>query len=222
MTRTVVFSDTHLPPVVEPARLRYLARISSWADKIFILGDLWDSSLCTFDQFVNSNWQVLFPIWQDREAEYFFGNHDPEEICDERVNYFSVRQHQSLDTEIEGLKLHFEHGHRIVRTHNPLLDWIARFRLGTDPVGYHLLRWVAPKALRVLGPWAVKFRDWGGTQKLEGIARQDPERIFVCGHTHAAVLDLKNRYGNCGFIDFGWGQYLLIEDGKIQLIQERY
>ena len=195
MTRTVVFSDTHLPPVVEPARLRYLARISSWADKIFILGDLWDSSLCIFDQFVNSNWQVLFPIWQDREAEYFFGNHDPEEICDERVNYFSVRQHQSLDTEIEGLKLHFEHGHRIVRTHNPLWVW---------------------------GPWAVKFRDWGGTQKLEGIARQDPERIFVCGHTHAAVLDLKNRYGNCGFTDFGWGQYLLIEDGKIQLIQERY
>ncbi|MEX1061682.1 MAG: metallophosphoesterase [Patescibacteria group bacterium] len=220
--RTVFLSDTHLSAVVEPARLRYLASLTSRADKLFILGDLWDKDLCTFDEFINSNWQVLFPIWLDREAEYLYGNHDPRNSCDERVAYFSTKQYESLDGEVDGLKLHLEHGHRIVRTHNPLLDWIARFRLGTEPVGYHFLRWVAPRALKTLGEWAVKFRDGGGTQKLTSQASQYGDRISICGHTHAAVMDLKNRYANCGFIDFGWGQYILIENGEIKLIKERY
>ncbi len=46
--------------------------------------------------------------------------------------------------------------------------------------------------------------------------------VLVCGHSHWAELNKKNRYINSGFINYGLAQYLKITDGEMELIEEKY
>ena len=223
VAKAVIFSDTHFSKEVDAPRLAYLKRVIGDADFVVINGDLWDSDLCTFDEFVKSGWGELFPLLKSRNAVYIFGNHDPAKLSDSRVNLFSLRQADSLTIKAGRREIHVEHGHNVVASHNPLLDYIARWKIYTLPVGYWILRFIAPIALKILGRWAVRFRDWDGTHKIkEAVKKSSPAQIFVFGHTHAAALDLEAGYANSGFIEFGWAQYIQIEGSRIKLVDEKY
>jgi hypothetical protein len=45
---------------------------------------------------------------------------------------------------------------------------------------------------------------------------------FVCGHTNFAEIDLKRNFINSGFVKHGIGRYLIINEGKVSLHEERY
>lgn len=47
-------------------------------------------------------------------------------------------------------------------------------------------------------------------------------QIYICGHSHVAEIDFKNQFINSGNFRSGLAQYLLIEEEKISLKEERY
>jgi predicted phosphodiesterase len=46
--------------------------------------------------------------------------------------------------------------------------------------------------------------------------------IYVCGHTHLAEFDEKNRFVNSGFINYGLAQYLILENNALTPHEHRY
>lgn len=220
---TIIFSDTHLMDRFDPNKFTYLYKIISQADKIIINGDFWDGST-SFDAFVESGWKALFPLLRSKEAIYIYGNHDPEDQCDERAARFSVLQLDELDIEISGIKLHIEHGGRLARHKLSIIMRIASWTVAGKPIGGHLLYFLAKLGLRLFGRMGLIIKEKSNNERMKVWAREmlEEDQILICGHTHLAELDLDAQLVNSGFIDFGYGQYLKIEDGNLTLVDERY
>ena len=171
--KLLIFSDTHLSAKFDPAKFRYLLHIISSADQVIINGDFWDSLLTDFDQFVKSDWNQLFPVLKQKQAVYIFGNHDEQAFSDDRVNLFSAQQAYHYDIEADGLKLHVEHGQRML----PILGvpglpkWISlRVEVITRMVLGRLVKYLLQPYNNTLKNWAVD--------------NMAPNQILVCGHTH--------------------------------------
>ena len=62
--------------------------------------------------------------------------------------------------------------------------------------------------------WIVQFKKY--SQQLE------ENEILVCGHAHLAELNLKRNYINSGVIRWGLGQYLLVDNGRLEVVKSRY
>ncbi|MEX0587480.1 MAG: metallophosphoesterase [Patescibacteria group bacterium] len=218
----VALSDTHLThQFLNPRKLRYLENIIRPAKRIVIVGDWWDSYRSTFDQFVRSPWNALFPLLKQREAIYLYGNHDPEEAGDERVNLFSIRQGWEIDLRFGSFDLHFEHGHRIAP------DPIARkypWVLGLPGIGHfeYLFTEIIPTSL--FGDRWLNYRGKPAAEQLRARAAEIAKsgRWLVCGHSHIAELDPEIKYANCGFIGLGRAQYLEIKKYSIGVIKAAY
>src|SRR5690606_17809492 len=58
--------------------------------------------------------------------------------------------------------------------------------------------------------------------KAEIKKRVGEGQIYVCGHTHLAEVDLANRFINSGVVAYGVGQYIIIDDGDIELVEYWY
>ncbi len=78
--KTIIFSDAHLTNRFDEPTYRFLENMILSADKIIINGDFWDGEVVSFNQFINSKWQKLFPLLLERKAVYIYGNHDRQRI----------------------------------------------------------------------------------------------------------------------------------------------
>jgi predicted MPP superfamily phosphohydrolase len=87
--QTLIFSDTHLTKGFNRKKYEFLREIIEPVDRVIINGDFWDGYLTSFDKFVNSEWQKLFPLLKEKQTIYLYGNHDKTKWCDSRVNLFS-------------------------------------------------------------------------------------------------------------------------------------
>jgi UDP-2,3-diacylglucosamine pyrophosphatase LpxH len=220
--KTVIFSDTHLGPKFDKDKYNFLADLINAADRIIINGDFWEGCLIDFNQFCQSPWSKLFSLLKDRDTYYLYGNHDPMELADERVNLFAQTAAQKIDLDIDGQSFHFEHGHEVVpgserlnflpnkqilrSISTKLMDKVER--LGVETFGYsfgHLF-------------WYRNIESWIAQRRLNKL---DTE-VNVMGHTHLTVCDHKNLFYIPGYINYGHASYLVVENGQVELIKSSY
>ena len=98
----LVFSDTHLYLPFDGKKFNFLKKIISDSDQVIINGDFFDDYMISFDEFIKSPWNQLFPLLKKKKAIYIFGNHDQEKFSDKRLNLFSDVQVTSYKLQVTG------------------------------------------------------------------------------------------------------------------------
>ncbi|MDA1079208.1 MAG: metallophosphoesterase family protein [bacterium] len=226
--RTLIFSDTHLTPIFEPARFNALAELIRSVDQVIINGDFWDGYYCTFSSFLNSKWSALFPLLLQKQTIYLYGNHDTEQFCDERVNLFSVRQAVVHLLQVGDQRLDIRHGHHI-DTQNPLFHADIIFRNSSPFIrrAYRTLCYVRDKNILVLSEIYRRYlrrSDSYDDVVLQRYAENHMEQnqVLVCGHSHIQRDVRASKYLNTGRFEFGRAEYGLVEGGVIRLVAQAY
>lgn len=214
--KTVVLSDTHLSSTFHPKKFEYLKNIIEDADRVVIAGDFWDGFSISFNNFVESKWQKLFPYLLEKNAVYLYGNHDREEWCDERVSLFSVEQGMETVIGVNGREYHIAHGHTIFE---PFEIW--------PEVNSKLILRVA-SYINVL-----RRMFWAESLPKEGSAINTPmiqwatsnlseDQILICGHSHYPQIDIAKKFINSGFIGLGYASHVLIDADSPKIVTQRY
>jgi predicted phosphodiesterase len=212
--KLLVFSDSHLSARFDEAQYNYLYWIISHADKVVINGDFWDRDLCTFNQFVNSEWKRLFPLLLSKDTTYIYGNHDYAGYCDGRVNLFSKHQAEAVDMEVDGRKLHIEHGNKIALIHQKAKESklhsiiMSDLDLGTRIISDRIFK-------TLFGHYNEEMARWAE-------ANLPKDTTLICGHIHIPANERIHQFINTGFNKYGYGQYLLLDDGVFKLMNVRY
>jgi len=222
----LVLSDLHFGNQVNTQKQRALKKLIMLADKVIINGDFWDRYLTTFDQFVNSDWAKLFLLLKQKKTVYLFGNHDPQKLIDKRVSWFCVQTGFEYDLDISGQKYHIEHGDRL-KPACWLLDFLADLSFSISGVYWSTKIFVFCQTLfvKVFGiKLYQKIHNGENLRVLRAWQKKCLNKNYwlVCGHTHSAVFDKKEKYINTGFCRFGYLQYLTINNQKLSLKTIRY
>ncbi|MCD4756530.1 metallophosphatase family protein [bacterium] len=197
--KVFVFSDSHL-------RVKYDKKFFDWvkywcekADKVIICGDFWDSELCTFEEFINSDWKKeLFPLLKSKGAHYIFGNHDSKERSDNNANLFSETQSEAIDLDLDGLNLHFEHGHGLVDDLN--LEFLKKYGYWIQYYGFKIV------GKSFLNMFKCQIDDIKGNWAGE-------KRFLICGHTHYGATNQNFHVLNPSAFGLLYG--LMIDNGKL-------
>ena len=219
--KILIFSDTHLKKKFKPEKFRFLQKIISGADRVLINGDFWDGLFINFSEFVDSPWRRLFPLLKERRTVYLYGNHGPRSQVDKRVNLFSDRQGEQYRLRLRGKTLVVTHGHRFALS---LFEAIKRLPL--PRTFRRLAADFKDLFVRALGPryvyWQYKHLNRELKEQKNKVLGDD--EILISGHTHAAEMDLEHNFVNTGYIDYGHGQYLIVDDktGEMYLYREQY
>lgn len=227
--KTVIFSDTHLTSKFHSEQFDFIAGLIDQYDRVIINGDFWDGYLITFDQFLNSEWNGLFPLLKAKETIYIFGNHDREEWQDERYELFAkeaVREYL-IDGILGDFKLHIEHGDRFVKH---LGDNISSHRnLLKLFLPYYRTRILAEKNLGRRIKWKKDLINQNLVGKPDGAkiiqhskTNLPDDTILVASHLHAPAFLPDEGYINTGMINSHLASYLRIEDGVMELRKEIY
>ncbi|OGK62004.1 hypothetical protein A2334_03990 [Candidatus Roizmanbacteria bacterium RIFOXYB2_FULL_38_10] len=214
--KTLVFSDTHLGRVFEEEKYLFLKKRIEKVDQVVINGDFWDGYLTSFDAFLKSPWNQLFPLLKKKRTIYIYGNHDRKAFSDKKTSLFSIVQTRKYVLQNGGKTFVFEHGDRLL----PSID--DRIPLSKQVLYYTTSFYTSVE--RVL------TRSIRGTTRIWGFALNNKlkkfiegkSEFFIFGHTHFAEFDLSHRFVNSGFIQHGLAQYLLIVNGNISPKQEWY
>lgn len=215
--RTLVISDTHLDSAFDTKKFNFLKKIIKKADRVIINGDFWEGYKITFDTFVNSPWKKLFPLLKEKKAIYLYGNHDKESYVDKRVNLFSVKQAKRYRFTSGKNTFFLEHGDRLA----PLWDKFFRrmpffILIPLDNLERFLVQIFGKAFLRFFyGRFNKKIKE-----KIEDYIGKN--EFFIFGHIPVQEIDRKNHFINGGFIKYGIGQYLFIEEGRVTLKEEWY
>jgi len=218
--KTLIFSDTHLTHRFEPKKYEFLKNLFESVDEIIINGDFWDGLSTTFERFLNSKWQQLFPLLRNKNTIYIYGNHDFKYMSDIRVSQFSVRQFEEYSLQTNPKKLIIRHGHQ----HTPSIQNKFKSRMLLKLIN-DLYDPAEKLALKIFGKkffnktLYAKFNAW----ILEHAQRElKPNEVLVCGHSHNAFFSPEQKFINSGFIRHGLAQYLIIESQKIRFVEENY
>jgi len=219
LMKILIFSDVHLTNKADPKKMAFLKKIIAGADQVIIGGDFWDGMFISFDQFLSSPWQELFPLLKKRRTIYLYGNHDKKERCDKRVNLFSDYQAKKyllpladktlLILHGDRLSLSFAEAVKLLKIFRPLLKLQCR-------LDYFLSKALGRKYLF----WSRRKYN----QEIEAEARKilEEDQLLVCGHTHLAQKDSRRGFINLGCLNFGLGQYLIVEDNQLRFYDVNY
>lgn len=216
--KTIIFSDTHLTHKFDERRYKFLRGIISRADKVIINGDFWDYYWTTFNLFINSKWNQLFPLLKAKNTLYLYGNHDTPNWCNERTSLFSSKQNRKVTLKVGKKKLIITHGDifspgfdNFVAIYPALVEKGSQTFTSFESIGRTLLG--EHFALGKLSNLRMRRFSRKYLQTNE---------ILVCGHSHNLEYSPNQHYINLGTIDFGMGQYLEINNDKIDLKNEKY
>lgn len=213
--KIIIFSDSHLTDRFEEGKFLFLKKIISIADKVIINGDFWDGYLTNFDRFVKSRWKKLFPLLKKRKTVYIYGNHDNKALADARVNLFSVYQGYKYTLKSGHHTFHIKHGHNIYKLPD---DYIPMFLISIIVSVDSVLRywWYLLNRSGLLNYYHSLNDYYRKGYKM-------PDRhLNIIGHTHGAEIAIKDGFANSGFIRWGYGSYLICENGMLELKQEKY
>ena len=100
----------------EQKKFDYLKKIINEADQIIINGDFFDDYMISFDDFIKSPWNQLFPMLKEKKAVCVFGNHDRQKFSDKRLSLFSDLQSSEYRLPIADYNLVFTHGQQFRKT----------------------------------------------------------------------------------------------------------
>lgn len=223
--KILVFSDTHLYLPFDQKKFNYLKKIIESVDRVIINGDFFDGYMISFEGFVNSRWNKLFPLLKKKKAVYIYGNHDKKEFSDNRVNLFSIKQTHRLELEVNNKVFIFEHGQKIKVTPDVLLKMDNRFIIHSVVKIGHFIRHLL---IKILGKFFIISRfTYSNTKckrKINKIYQPKNNEIYIIGHNHYGKVDEKNHFAASGMILYGFAQYLTIDStsAKITLHEEWY
>lgn len=213
--KIIIFSDSHLTDRFEKEKFLFLKKIISNADKVIINGDFWDGYLTSFDNFVKSRWKMIFPLLKKRKTVYIYGNHDNKALADARVNLFSVYQGYKYTLKSGNITFHFEHGHDIHKLPDNFLPmFLIRIIVLTDSV---LRYWWYLLNRSGLLNYYHSLNDYYRSGN-----KMSRNNLLIIGHSHGAEIAIKDGFANSGFIRWGYGSYLVCENGMLELKQEKY
>jgi len=219
----LVFSDTHLYLPFDEKKFNFLKRIINDADRVIINGDFFDDYMISFNDFINSPWNQLFPLLKKKGAVYIFGNHDQEKFSDKRLGMFSIKQTSRHDIKINDQTFIFTHGQQfretadlfITKPFKPLVSLVVRVA--------HVCRQIMVNFFgRNFLQTRFAYRNKGSKEKAIKTIKGD--EFIIIGHNHWAEIDEKNHFACCGAILYNFAQYLTIDStsGKIVLHEEWY
>ena len=211
----LVISDTHLSLPFEEKKFRFLETLIKKHDQVIIDGDFWEGFLISYDKFVASPWRALFPLLKQKNSIYIFGNHDLEEFGNGTFDSFSVKQTDRYEAKVNGHVFVFEHGHRLLPLDGDDDSKKIRNTKYMDRVEKYMIKGFGAKYQKLLKPYNKKIK-----KQLPRELKQT--EYYVCGHTHCAEIDHKNRFINTGVIKHGLAQYLVIRNNIPHLKQEKY
>ncbi len=222
--KILVFSDTHLYLPFDQKKFNYLKKIIEPADRVIINGDFFDGYIIKFEDFVNSEWNKLFPVLKSKKAIYIYGNHDQKILSDQRVNLFSVKQTDQFQLKIGNKIFLFEHGQRFRKTPDLLSKKNSIFMTIAGLI-VKLVHFIRQLLTNIFGQNFLKLRFAYRNYftKKKAIKTIKKNEFLIIGHNHWAEIDEKNHFACCGTILYGFAQYLMIDSSaKIILHEEWY
>ncbi len=207
--KLLVFSDTHLTEYVEEKKFNLLRDIISKADKVVINGDFWDGYLSTFDAFIHSGWKNLFPLLKKKKSVYVYGNHDNKQFKHtDLCKLFSNIQTDQYKITLGKKTYIFEHGNRLL----PFGDEDA-FQAQIKSTFNKFSNKIEGLLIKTLGVHYQRFlKKYNEIIKQKLLKELKENEYYVCGHTHSAEVDRKNRFINSGVIKDGLAQYIHISE----------
>lgn len=221
----LIISDTHFDPWYDAKKANFLKQLIKKANQVIINGDLWESFLWQFEDFVNSKWAELFPLLKAKKTIYIYGNHDEEKLSDNRVSLFSVKQVPEWQIELGKTLFTIRHGDE----YDLLFQKWSRHPLGAlflhHPWVIRLMLFIEQLTMKLLDIHysQKKLQTFNEEIKEKAKNKMLPHEFLITGHTHSAELDLDSRFANSGFIRNGLAQYLEITpNGQVILHEERY
>jgi UDP-2,3-diacylglucosamine pyrophosphatase LpxH len=224
--KVLVFSDTHLTSKFDNKKFLFLKRIISEADRVIINGDFWDMWYTSFDDFLDSEYKQLFPLLLARKAVYIYGNHDPKNLCDNRVGLFSVFAAEEYSMTIGSQIYSFEHGHEPLKIqkrgwlsfYSKILDFSEKKNFKPT---FYLLDFLQYLGYKVFGEKVMCQSSFA--RNRNNILKQNPKVEWsFFGDTHSAEIDPKIKFCNSGCVLLGSADYLTIQNGKTRLINAKY
>ncbi|MFC1647090.1 metallophosphoesterase [Patescibacteria group bacterium] len=208
----LVISDLHLGRKFNKRKFDYLSRLFSRYPEIILNGDFWDYYSFSFDEFVNSKWNGLFPIMK-KKTVYIYGNHDMKKWSDDRVKLFSKIHTSEYIKTIGANKFIFRHGHVLdefkQNESKKYVAFVRKLRLAYLGLVYdHLFTLLTLKNYKKIKKYSNNLVE---------------NELLVIGHKHAQLVNIKDKFISGGYIMFGKARYFeLKNDGKIKLIKEKY
>lgn len=215
--RTLIISDIHLTHRFDEKKYIFLEKLISSYENIILNGDFWDGFSTTFDRFITSKWSRLFPLLKSKGAIYLYGNHDQKEYSDERVSLFSVSQKENHLIEVGLEKYHIEHGHVL----EPGVDDIVPFSRTLLKYLNFITHLTENILVRLGSPQNILMKQANKSIKKK-LKKQQFTHWYLCGHTHIAEFDEKNKFANSGFIQYGKATYLIVDSSGPILKKEWY
>ena len=219
---TLIVSDLHLYQPVDNAKLKFLKKIISEADRVILNGDFFDAYMTDFDSFIKSSWNELFPILKSKRAVYLYGNHDKQDYSDKNSSLFSTVQTHRYKLKSGNRIFIFEHGHKIRVTPDTVLKLEGKMLSFVIAIA-HLFR---NFMTRLLGKTFLRarfaYRNKIAKKKINEVYRPKHNEVYVIGHNHWGEIDLENHFAASGAILYGYYQYLTIEDSTIKLHEGWY
>lgn len=217
--KTLIVSDIHLNEHFDKRKFQFLKKILSDADRVILNGDFWDGLETTFDKFINSKWkEELFPLLKSKGTIYIYGNHDLKNFSDNRVSIFSNEAAHNYEFSNNKNKFYIEHGHRLCPALDEKHPWLTKSKLMVK-----IFMRINSLHLKIWGVESKSYNKKKNTKMKEwGKKNLSKNTIYLCGHTHYPEIDLENRYVNSGFVEYGFINYIIVNDDTIKLNKERY
>lgn len=215
--RYLIISDLHLTDKPDFPRLEYLQQLIANYDQVIINGDFWDSHVCNVEAFVNSSWQVLFPLLKAKQAVYIYGNHDKAQHNGVQVQLFSILQTDRFNLIVNGVTLRIEHGHLLSTPHKKLESLLrtVRFTQWRPPLEKTLVQ------LKI--DWFHRQFMQRNQEKMMAHAQQlAPTDVLVTGHTHLPSFSPEQHFINTGYINHGIAHYLEVDGDHLRFVKEQY
>lgn len=220
--KLIVISDTHLDRHFDKRKYEFLKNILTECDRVIINGDFVDEWFTSYEEFIASEWKQLFPLLIDKQAIYLTGNHDYMQNKN-AVGTFCVKQAISHEEEINGQLFHFEHG-------NLILDSMPKSRSYSiytkvlekkSSVVFYIIHGIE-RIMYFISPKSLRKSKFSHVRNLFIADHNKTSGWLVVGDTHYAEVIPDKLFANSGCIVGGFGSYLVIENGKIDLVDSNY
>lgn len=220
---TLVISDTHFTKKFDPKRFSKLSDLINKADKVIINGDFWEGMSISFDEFMSSKWNQLFPLLKAKKATYVYGNHDDKRLSDERICEFCDEAVEELTLETPTRTYFFTHGQQFLYPHMKDQDSpVKRARKFLTKIDIFIAGIIQRLVFGIFGPNAFPKKFNNMTKEVrESVASL--EYLLVCGHSHTPQYKPELNFMDIGFFNYGWANYLVIDkEGNFEFKSERY
>ncbi|HEX9804883.1 MAG TPA: metallophosphoesterase [Candidatus Dojkabacteria bacterium] len=213
----LIISDIHLNEKFDKGKNKFLLNLIKDYENIVINGDLWEAAYVDIEKF-KKVWNELLQELKKKNTTYLYGNHDEEQDAKKLAEYFASEKGLVKEIKSGEYKFHIEHGSAFYPNNgNSYISYKKPWRRLQNEIFQFVERIILK-----FNPSHDFNLGFNKVMKKDEMDRIPDDEILICGHSHAPEMNLKENYINEGFILGGVGNYLVIEDGKLDFKTEKY